>query len=137
MADPAERPKINPRFEVSERLYRRIPLADVEANFVSNASIPLPAFSVDRETYLVNGPADTLKGYQDMGLAWFCVGHIPLPLESGSGELFGFGVEHKPIEGNPAHSEVLAYKDGVEVSKLPDGVKKKFRDALRLKIQIL
>jgi hypothetical protein len=145
MSDRPERPKVNPHFEASERLYRRIPLADVQAAFISNASISLPAFSVDRETYLENGPADTLRDYPDMGLAWFCVGDIPSSLVSGTGELFRFGVEHKPTEAdpvkairaNPAHSEVLSYSNGGEASKLPDGVKKKFRDALRLKAQIL
>jgi hypothetical protein len=134
MADPAERPKVNPHFEPSERLFRRVPREDVENGFISNASIRLPAFSVDRETYLVNGPADTLRKYPDMGLIWFCVGDIPAALTSENGDRFEFGVEHRPEEDNAAHSEVLSYRGGVEVNKLPDGVKKKFRDALRLKI---
>lgn len=143
MADTSGRPKINPYFKPSERLYRRIPSADVEKRFVSNASIRLPVFSVDRETYLVNGPAETLRGFEGMGLAWFCAGDIPASLASNTGEVFNFGVEHRPVEpiegnpGNPAHSEVLSYKNGVEANRLPDAVKKMFRDALRLRIHIL
>ncbi len=143
MDNPAERPKVNPKFEPSERLYRRIPREDVDAGFIGSASIPLPVFCVDRETYLINGPADTLEGYPGMGLAWFYVGEIPSRLLSGTGQPFEFGVEHRPVEAspsegiraNPAHSEVLSYKAGVEVSRLPDGVKKKFREALSRKMR--
>ena len=134
MADSAKRPDINPHFEPSERLFRRVPREDVENGFISNASIRLPAFSVDRETYLANGPADTLRRYPDMGLIWFYVSDIPPALATENNDRYEFGVEHRPEEDNAANSEVLAYKGGVEVSKLPDGVKKRFRDALRLKI---
>lgn len=135
MADPVtERPEINPHFEPSERLFRRVPVEDVESGFISNASIRLPAFSVDRETYLVNGPADSLRRHPHMGLMWFYVSDIPLTLSGDDGNTFSFGVEHRPEEGLPAHSEVLSYRDGVETNKLPDGVKKKFREALRRKI---
>lgn len=134
MAEPGQHQEIDPHFEPSERLFRRVPLEDVESGFISNASIRLPAFSVDRETYLVNGPADALKRHPNMGLIWFYVQDIPPTLTSDNGDHFEFGVEHRPEEGLPAHSEVLSYRAGTEVSKLPDGVKKKFRDALRLKI---
>ena len=134
MADPEERPKINRHFEPSERLFRRVPREDVEKGFISNASIRLPAFSVDREIYLVNGPADSLQKYPGMGLIWFFVSDIPPTLASENGTRFEFGVEHRPEEDNAAHSEVLSYSGGVEISKLPDGVKKKFRDYMRLKI---
>jgi len=134
MVNPVEQPEVNPHFEPSERLFRRVPLEDVENGFISNASIRLPAFSVDRETYLVNGSADSLRKHPSMGLIWFHVEDIPPTLISDNGDRFDFGVEHRPEEDNPAHSEVLSYRDGIEASKLPDGVKKKFRDALRLKI---
>lgn len=134
MTERVKLSEINQHFEPSERLFRRVPLVDVENGFLSNASIPLPVFSTDRESYLVEGIAGIFRKYPEMGLAWFCVGDIPATLTSEDGRRYDFCVEHRPENDNPAHSEVHSYRDGTESSGLPNGVKKKFRDALRLKI---
>jgi hypothetical protein len=108
--DPTTTPgEPDPIFEPSERLYRRIPWADVENRFVSDVSLPSPAFSVNREKYMADAT-----------------------------DLFEFGVEHMPEPGNYSHSEVHTYKGGLRLDdKPPRQVRKKFRDALRKGIVIL
>jgi hypothetical protein len=138
--DPAVEPaQPDPHFEPSERLFRRIPWTEVESGFVSDASLPSPVFSVNREKYS-KGPADVLKDHPGMGIAAFRVGDIPSSIKGDGGELFEFGVEHRPEPGNYAHSEVHSFAGGVRLedpSKPPRHVRKKFRDLLRQRIQIL
>ena len=142
MADrelPPDFSRPDPHFEPSERLFRRIPLADVVNGFVSDASLPSPAFSVDREKYRKN-PADLLAGHPEAAIAAFRVGEIPAFLTSDDGRRFEFGVEHKPVAGNYAHSEVQSYENDARLEgnrKPPSHIRKKFRDLLRQRIEIL
>ena len=127
-------------FDPTERLYRRIPRRDVEDGAVSDASIPSPAFSVDREKYRLN-PADMLVSFPGQGIAAFRVEDIPAEIVSDDGRHYGFGVEHRPVPDNYAHSEVHTYHSGERLDDLggepPRQVRKKFRDLLRQKIVIL
>ena len=136
--DPTTTPdEPDPIFEPSERLYRRIPWADVENRFVSDVSLPSPAFSVNREKYMPD-PMDAIKDHPGMGVAAFCVRDIPPPIQGESGDLFEFGVEHRPEPGNYSHSEIHTYRDGLRLEdKPPRQVRKKFRDALRKKIVVI
>lgn len=142
MADlepPAENLEPDPHFEPSERLFRRIPLADVVNGLVSDASLPSPAFSVDREKHRRN-PADLLIGHTAAAIAAFKVGEIPAALTSDDGRRFELGVEHLPVAGNYAHSEVHSYENDARMEgnrKPPSHIRKKFRDLLRQKIEIL
>ncbi|HEX6864517.1 MAG TPA: hypothetical protein VF414_16935 [Thermoanaerobaculia bacterium] len=139
-APPIEPSPSDPPFEPTERLYRRIPRADVEARAISDASIPSPAFSVDREKYRPN-PADMLIEHAGHGIAAFRVRDIPASLASDDGRLYEFGVEYRPLEENRAHSEVHSYQEGVRLDDVgrepPKHVRKKLRDLLRRKMEIL
>lgn len=127
-------------FEPTESLYRRIPRADVEARAISDASIPSPAFSVDRGKYVIS-PAELLREYPDQGLARFFVGDIPNSLQSDQGDRYEFGVEHRPEERHFSHAEVHSYKGRSRLDDIgkepPRHVRKKFRDLLRQKMEIL
>lgn len=142
MADPYTVTSVesDPIFELTERLYRRIPLAEIETGTIADTSIPSPAFSVAREKYLDN-PADVLKGYPGQGLAEFRVGDIPSSIEANDGRLYEFGVEHRPLHNDRSHSEVHSYHNGARLQELdkepPRHVRKKFRDLLRQKMKIL
>jgi hypothetical protein len=143
MAEPdsaVEPPEPDPSFEPTERLYRRIPLKDVEAGAVSDASIPAPAFSVDRGKYRIE-PAEMLANYPSDGVAAFYVRDIPLAITSDDGRRYDFGVEHRPQTDNYAHSEVHTYHGGERMADIekdpPRQVRKKFRDLLRRGIVIV
>src|SRR3954454_1871037 len=143
MADPGAldpKPEPDPLFEPLERLYRRIPLRDVEAGSISDASIPAPAFSVDRGKYRLD-PREMLVEHPRAGIAAFCVKHIPAEITSDDGRRYEFGVEHRPEPENYSHSEVHTYYDGNRLDDLqkepPRQVRKKFRDLLRQGIVIL
>lgn len=62
-------------------------------------------------------------------------------VQSDQGDLYEFGVEHRPEVGHYAHSEVHAYNGGKRLDDLdkepPRHVRKKFRDLLRQKMEIL
>jgi hypothetical protein len=135
-----EQPSPDPHFDPTERLYRRIPWRDVQAGAVSDASIPSPAFSVDRERYRIS-PADMLVGYPGQGVVAFRVEDIPAAITSDDGRLYDFGVEHRPDTDNYAHSEVHTYHRGERLDDVgrepPRQVRKKFRDLLRQKIELL
>jgi len=103
---------------------------------VSDASLPSPSFSVNREKY--SRAADVLKGHPGFRVAAFRVGDIPPSVSSDSGESYQFGVEHEPTSDNYAHSEVHSYREGIKLRhKPPRQVRKKFRDLLRRRIEIL
>lgn len=137
MADPeAEVAGRDPHFSLSERLFRRVPPEDLADGTISDASLPSPSFSVNREKY--SGAADVLKGYPGFRVAAFQVGDIPSSVSGEGGESYQFGVEHEPLPGNYAHSEVNSYREGAKLRhKPPRQVRKKFRDLLRRRIQIL
>lgn len=82
-----------------------------------------------------------LEEYPGHGVAAFCVRDIPPALTSEDGRRFDFGVEYRPLFDNRAHSEVHSYVAGVrlkdEQRKPPRLIRKKFRDLLRQKIEIL
>jgi hypothetical protein len=74
-------------------------------------AIKFPSWSVNREKY--RRPADVLfPSWPDWGVAAFTVADVPAELRSEGGALFQFSVEHVPLEGNYAHSELRASKDG-------------------------
>lgn len=131
----------DPVFDPAERLYRRIPLKDVDAGEVSDASIPSPAFSVDRSKYLIGSPGVLIRQHPDKGLARVVVGDIPPSVQSDQGERYDFGVEHRPEPGHYSHSEVHSYRSGIRLADIekepPRHVRKKFRDLLRRKFKIL
>jgi hypothetical protein len=137
MADPdAEVVERDPHFSSSERLFRRIPPEDVRDGSISDASLPSPSFSVNREKY--STAEDVVKGYPGFRVAAFRVGDIPPSVSSDTGESYQFGVEHEPLADNFAHSEVNSYLAGAKLRhKPPRPVRKKFRDLLRRKIEIL
>lgn len=137
MADPeTEVAERDPYFSSSERLFRRVPPEDVVGGTISDASLPSPSFSVNREKY--SSAADVIKGYPGFRVAAFQVGDIPPDVSSDSGESYQFGVEHEPLPDNYAHSEVNSYREGRKLQyKPPRQVRKKFRDLLRRRIEIL
>jgi hypothetical protein len=125
-------------FSPSERLFRRVPREDVVEGSVSSASLPSPAFSVNREKYC--SAAEALAAWKGFSVAAFPVEGIPQVLVSEDGREYQFGVEHEPIPSNYSHSEVNTYAEGRKLQKPqqpPRLLKKKFRDLLRKSIQIL
>lgn len=105
---------------------------------VSNASLPSPAFSVNREKYFTESEARS--AWKDFAVAAFPVDAIPASVASDDGKVYSFGVEHEPIPSNYSHSEVNTYHEGIKLEKPqqpPRHVRKKFRDLLRQKIKIL
>ena len=112
----------------------------MEDGTVSDASIPSPAFSVDREKYRIH-PADMLVSFPGQGIAAFRVEDIPAAITSDDGRRYDFGVEHRPVADNYAHSEVHTYHGGEKLDDVgrepPRQVRKKFRDLLRQKVEIL
>lgn len=137
-SEPTEAGERDPYFAPSERLFRRVPLGEAMDGFVSDASLPSPAFSVNREKY--SNPVDVLEGFEGFRVAAFRVGDIPNSLQSDGGESYQFGVEHEPLPDNYAHSEVNSYSHGGKLmgqQKPPKHVRKIFRHLLRQKIEIL
>jgi hypothetical protein len=137
MADPdAEVAGRDPHFSPSERLFRRIPPEDVVNGTISDASLPSPSFSVNREKY--SNARDVVEGYPGFRIAAFQVGDIPPSISGDAGESYQFGVEHEPLPDNYAHSEVNSYREGAKLRhKPPRQVRKLFRDLLRRRIEIL
>lgn len=82
-----------------------------------------------------------LVDYLDQGIATFRVADIPSAIVSDDGRRYGFGVEHRPVLDNYAHSEVHTYYGGERMDDVgkepPRQVRKKFRDLLRQRIEIL
>jgi hypothetical protein len=126
----------DPHFASTERLFRRVPVADVVGMSVNDTALPMPSFSVNREKYSI--PGDVLRGYAGFRVAAFKVEDIPPELSSESGDGYQFGVEHEPLPENYSHSGVHTYREGMKQEKKPPKlVRKKFRDLLRRKIEIL
>jgi hypothetical protein len=121
-------------FESSERLFRRIHPDHLAGGMVLDAFLPFPAFSVNREKYGL--PEEVIRHHPSFGIASFTVGDIPEALEDPGGQVYRFGVEHRPEPENYAHSEVHSYRDGMtqEPSKT---VRKRFRELLRRRILVL
>lgn len=119
----------DPEFEPSERLFRRIPPVHFEGGFLSDAFVPFPAFSTNREKY--SRPEDIIAAHPRYGIAAFAVGDIPPVLDD-----FAFRAEHRPEPDNYSHTEVLSLREG-DLAEPPRILRKRFRDLLRQRIRVL
>lgn len=119
----------DPELEPSERLFRRIPPEHFEGGFLSDAFVPFPVFSTNREKY--SRPEDVVAAHPRYGIAAFAVGDIPPILDD-----FTFRAEHRPEPGNYAHTEVLSLQ-GEALAEPPRIVRKRFRDLLRQRMSVL
>ena len=124
-------------FDPREELYRRIRSQDYVEG--SGLYVPFPVFSVNRQKY--SEPGDVLFSFgPEWGAVSFVVSAIPSPLES-EGEdhvICSFEVMHVPMEDNYAHSEVHTLKGDIRnPKKIPDTVKKKFRQILGERCRLL
>ncbi len=131
---PASGQVPDPEFEASERLFRRIHPDHFVSGILTDAFLPFPSFSVNREKY--SRPDDILREHPQFGIAAFAVGDIPQKLDAEPGQVFEFGVEHVPLPDNYAHSEVHSYLAGTK-AKPPRIVRKRFRDLLRRRTVVL
>ena len=127
-------PALDPEFEASERLFRRIHPSHLIDGLVAEAFLPFPAFSVNREKY--SRPEEVLQGHSSFGIAAFRVVDIPERLQDPNGTTYWFGVEHRPEPDNYSHSEVHSYLEG-ESREPSKTVRKQFRELLRRRIVIL
>jgi len=124
----------DPEFEASERLFRRLHPDHFVSGVVTDAFLPFPSFSVNREKY--SHPEDVLREHPHYGIAAFAVGDIPEKLDAEPGQVFRFGVEHVPLAGNYAHSEAHSFLEGVKAEP-PRIVRKRFRELLRRRTVVL
>jgi hypothetical protein len=131
---PASGQVPDPEFEASERLFRRIHPDHFVGGVVTDAFLPFPSFSVNREKY--SHPEDVLREHPHFGIAAFAVGDIPKTLQADSGQVYEFGVEHLPLPDNYAHSEVHSFLAGAKALP-PRIVRKRFRDLLRQRTVVL
>jgi len=124
----------DPEFEASERLFRRLHPDHFVGGVITDAFLPFPSFSVNREKY--SHPQEVLREHPRYGIAAFAVGDIPERLDADPGQIYRFGVEHVPLPDNYAHSEVHSFRDGAKAEP-PRIVRKKFRDLLRRQTVVL
>lgn len=120
--------------ETAERLFRRIHPDHLVSGVILDACLPFPAFSVNREKY--GPPEEVIRHHPSFGIASFAVGDIPEALEDLGGQVYRFGVEHRPEPENYAHSEVRSYRDG-KTQEPSKTVRKRFRELLRRRISVL
>jgi hypothetical protein len=135
MIDPKASEQLpDPEFEASEHLFRRLHPDHFVRGAITDAFLPFPSFSVNREKY--SQPEDVLREHPHYGIAAFAVGDIPESLDTESGQVYWFGVEHVPLIDNYAHSEVHSFHDEVKAEP-PRVLRKKFRDLLRRQTVVL
>lgn len=136
--DPEPNLAKDPNFAPTERLFRRVPIGDVVDGSVSDASLPSPTFCVNREKYC--SAAEALSTWKGFAVAALPVEGIPPVVVSDDGKEYYFGVEHVPEPFNYSHSEVNTYVRGEKMDtpqQPPRHVRKKFRNILRQRIEIL
>ncbi len=93
---------------------------------------------MNREKYC--SAAEALSAWKGFAVAAWPVGEIPSVVVSDDGKEYHFGVEHVPETFNYSHSEVNTYVEGVKMNtpqQPPRHVRKKFRNILRQRIEIL
>jgi hypothetical protein len=98
-----------PQFADDEKLYRRCTRDEVARDRLNPLAIDLPGTSVNRSLFAepesVLGP-----GQEKHGVARFLAGDMPAPYiatrSSGKKDAIRFQLEHVPIDGNDAHSEI-------------------------------
>ncbi len=122
---------VDPRFEPSEKLYRRCRADHIVGGRILPQEFRSPDFSVNRGKY--SEPEDALiPPYQRCVISSFQVKDVPSRILSSGGAEFDFRVAHDPEEDNYSHSEVRTYKNGRFDPKLKVArtVKKEFRQRL-------
>ena len=113
------------------KLYRRFNSDDLLENRLNPARIAYKNTSVNWSKY--SKPWDVIIDFPDSGYCQILVRHLPseLPKEKVEGsKLHKFEPEHKPLEDNYSHTEIVTYKDGGKMTgnfDLPSTVKKEFR----------
>lgn len=132
----------DPYFPPDEALYRRINPRDVgaDARLVDpDAAFAFPddsGISVNRQRYS-GSPADCLGERRDWAIGCFLVRQIPTDIAANNGQVYRFQSEHWPVGGNPGHSEIRSYADGVFVPRPPKDVRLLFRLHVGAFIQII
>lgn len=130
--------QVDTEFLPDEPLYLRINpqyFLGAQANLdqITINHVRFPSFSVNRGKY--SAPEDVIKPKPEWGIASFLVRHVPQKL---SNDLScDLKIAHCPEEGNYAHSEVRAYKDGVPGYKPNRAARLEFRAILRNHMVIL
>jgi hypothetical protein len=135
MPDQGGRLSVDPGFEPSERLFRRVSVTALVGGSIDDIALPSPSFSVNREKY--SAPRDVLLGLDGFRVAAFSVGDLPGDLEEGASR-YSMNIEHEPEPDNYSHSGIHTFRDGLKMGSKPSKViRKKLRDLLRRKITIL
>ncbi|MBY0502781.1 MAG: hypothetical protein K2X03_02650 [Bryobacteraceae bacterium] len=128
---------IDPVFEPSEKLFRRIKPDGVLAGRINPNTWDLPACSVDREKFLANGMLSVLPAGH--GFAETTVGNLPPPMASEDQGIWAIIPVHAPENGNAAHSELRLHKDGLFSEKKKPGSlqRKQWKELLSLAFTVM
>lgn len=114
-----------------QQLYRRFNSEDLLGNRLNPVRIKYTNTSVNWSKY--SEPWDVIFDSPELGYCQILVRHLPseLPKERVEGsKLHKFEPEHKPIDINYSHTEIVTYKEGVKMTgnfDLPPTVKKEFK----------
>jgi hypothetical protein len=135
--------EIDNNFSGLHLLYRRFTNDELLGNRLNPAKIAYKNTSVNWSKY--SKPWDVIFDYPDYGYCQLMVKHLPteLPKEiqiGSNAKLHSFMAEHKPLQDNYSHSEIVTYKENVKVIgnvDLPNTVKKEFRTIISDKTLIL
>lgn len=124
-------------------LYRRFASEDLIGNRLNPIKIAYKNTSVNWSKY--SKPWDVVYDYPSHGYGQIMVNYLPseLPKEIPPGsnpKLHSFFPEHKPLEDNYSHSEIVTFKENTKIQgnvELPSIVKKEFRTIISDKTLIL
>jgi hypothetical protein len=119
-----------------EGLYRRYQVEHFVNGILSNIGLPFPNISVNRGS--CSEPDDVLwhdkeeRRFDGWGVLGFAVSEARMELQTGDGRVLDFDLEHKPLDLNYSHSEIVCLdrSSGNELSTPSRKVQKEYRAKL-------
>jgi len=120
-------------FKSDEQLYRRVPHAYWDDDYVNMDAIDLPDMSVNRGKYSLPQWVRLIsEECRDWGVIGFQVGDIPADMQHLGVHLFRFRPKHVPHKYNYPHSEVQAFYSKADAPAAEEHIDNEFIKRERL-----